>query len=127
MTNATTGMESMAGGQAVIQVGTEGGDVTLWGFPDEHGQWSFATVTDESTLAAFTDEFDQQALRSQSGRVRSFEAALAAFDRHPWHRMFPLEVHPAFRTAVWQAASERLQRDGDPFNSLASWRELCQI
>jgi hypothetical protein len=63
---------------------------------------------------------------SGSGWIDSLDRALALFDRYPWHRLYPLEVHPDFTPQVWAAVEERCRRRGDDVRSLDCWRRLCR-
>jgi hypothetical protein len=73
------------------------------------------------------DEFDEPAIRKDSKMVNSWEAALRLMDRYPWHRLFPLKVHPEFCEQVWAAVQDRFASDRRPReeSQLERWRELC--
>lgn len=82
-------------GQAVtvLQVGAEGGDVTLVGRRRPYGAWQFALASLDSL------EW-----------VENWDEALQLMDRHPWARLHPLQLHPAFVERVRLAVDARLTR-----------------
>jgi len=44
-------------------------------------------------------------------RADSWPDALYLLDRHPWHRLLPIYVHPELAEQVWEAVKQRWQRD----------------
>jgi hypothetical protein len=83
-----------------------------------HG-WRFTRSVDES--------IDDLSTRNRSEPVDSWNAALSLLDKYPWHKLYPLEIHPEFRKQVWTAANERFEGDGEPRSRsrLELWRSLC--
>jgi hypothetical protein len=49
--------------------------------------------------------------RSESDWIDSWEAALALFDKYPWHTFCPVRVHPGFKRSIWAARQKRIRRD----------------
>ena len=41
-------------------------------------------------------------LSGESGKLLTFDEALRNLGRYPWHRFYPLHVHPNFVNAVLQ-------------------------
>src|SRR6266581_3169696 len=82
--------------EVILQLGAEGGSVTLYGMETERG-WLFYPV------------------------VNSWEAAVALLDRYPWQRLCPLMIHPEFSERVRSAARDRLQRDQAPARYFDMW------
>jgi hypothetical protein len=99
------------GSVVVLEVGAEGGSLTLVGRPAATGEWQFARVVDDQTEALFGESgiavSPPPALQSIDW-VEGWEAALRLLDRYPWARLHPLEVHPEFAERVWVAVEERL-------------------
>jgi hypothetical protein len=60
--------------------------------------WRFRAMRDETALYDLLNEEDREGLtfRDASDWVDSFETALARLDRYPWHKIYPLQVHPDF-------------------------------
>src|SRR5438067_867406 len=104
--------------EIIIEIAGEGGSITLLGARTAQG-WRFSRSTNESIDEAFA--------RDHSEPVESWEAALGLLDQYPWHKLYPLQVHPDFRNRVWNAVKARFERDRVPRSTigLERWRELC--
>jgi hypothetical protein len=109
--------------EIIVQVGSEGGDVTLYGARTENG-WIFSReVVDQSLLL-----LDQPEIRHTSGIAESWAAGLELIDQYPWQHLFPIEVHQEFRQLVFDAVLARFQGEGkeDPWR-LSRWKGMCGI
>jgi hypothetical protein len=99
------------GSLLVLQVGAEGGSLTLVGRNAEGRAWQFARITDDQTEALFGDTGDGT-VKAPSfenlGWVDTWEEGLRLMDRYPWARLHPLYVHPEFVERVQVAVEERL-------------------
>src|SRR5437016_499099 len=88
--------------EIVLQVGAEGGVLTLMRARNAGEEYHFWMECDETTLANFLEDDDQigaDDLRSRSGVVASLEEAFRLLDRYPyWPSLVPLEVHPDLRS-----------------------------
>ncbi|HEV2713702.1 MAG TPA: hypothetical protein VGU64_00470 [Terriglobales bacterium] len=83
----------------------------------------------------FTPELIDEgpAISRESDWVDSWEAALKILDKYPWHRLYPIIVHPDFAQAIWQAVKKRLDHDtliGERpqrlvDSNLPRWHKLC--
>ena len=95
----------------ILEVGAEGGAVTLVGRRVESGEWQFARITDDQTEALFGESGVEvtppPALESLKW-VDSWEEGLRLMDRYPWVRLHPVAVHPEFAERVRAAVDERL-------------------
>jgi hypothetical protein len=113
--------------EVILELGAEGGSLTLVGTKAAHG-WRFRMIRDESTLRDLLSEEDCEGLelQSESSWVDSWEAALALFDKYPWHLLYPLRVHPHFVTQIWAAVRECLRNDprSEQHHELERWRRL---
>jgi hypothetical protein len=107
--------------QVIIQIGAEGGDLTLYGRKAPTG-WEFTReVVDQS--AAMLDE---AAIHHASKVATTFEEALCLLDRYPWFRLYPLKVHPDFAKAILVAARERIVAlGGHALRNLERWERVC--
>ena len=112
--------------EVILEVGAEGGAITLYGVRDPEG-WRYSTSVIDQTPALLPDEFDEPGIRKDSEVVNSWEAALRLIDRYPWHRLYPLTVHPEFCEPVWAAVQNRFGsgRRPEKDRQLERWRELC--
>ena len=101
--------------QAVLRVGCDGGDLTLWGHLSPKG-WMFRVGIDESGVLDMTDEDVpeevRECMRSDSPWEFNWRGALKQIDRYPWQFMYPLEVHRDFRRRVRDALKVR-QKNGE--------------
>ena len=107
--------------EIILEVGAEGGRVTLFGLRTEKG-WIFSReVIDQ------TPEFiDESGIMHTSKAVDSWSNALKLLDQYPWHSFYPLTIHPEFRERVFNAVVERCKAENgeNPIN-LSNWEQLC--
>jgi hypothetical protein len=80
----------------ILEIGTEGGSLSIHHFPATRGTWKFILTVDESTMASLTDEFDQADLLKKYPPVDSFEEAIRLMDEFPWRKMYLVSVHPDY-------------------------------
>ena len=107
-------------GETILELGAEGGTLTLFGNRDTAGQWQFWIEEDETALNYLLDEEDQvdsETLIHTSKSVLSLPDAFALLDEYRWPCLIPLQVHPEFRLAILR----EVQKKGSP-EELASWR-----
>ena len=97
--------------------------MTLYGIRT-NGGWGFSRKTIDQS-AAFIGE-PWEGLESQT--VASWTEALGLLDFYPWHRLFPLQVHPDFRGGVFDAVKARYgDAEDSAWNRIADWKKLCGI
>lgn len=110
--------------ETIIKVGAAGGSITLFGI-ESNESWKFCCNTFDCSDA------DDEPTRTESEWVTSWTSALRLMDKYPWDLLFPLEVHPNFRTRVWEAVQKRLEKrrlspedrqQSDP----ARWEQVCR-
>jgi hypothetical protein len=109
--------------EVILEVGTAGGGVTLVGTKTTIG-WLFSRQTNE-WIAESEDEG-----RTKSERVDSWDAALALLNKYPWHRFYPVTVHPDFKQQIW-AVVQKLwadERKDTPLRrkTFEAWRRRCE-
>jgi hypothetical protein len=85
--------------EVVLEVGAEGGSITL--VRERHGEedWKFWVHTDESSMADLLDDDDlagMGSLSSKTSGVHAFSDAMTLLDGYPWITLAPLYVHPDF-------------------------------
>ena len=112
--------------EIILEVGAEGGSITLYGLQDPDGWRYFTSIIIDQTPLLLPDEFDEPQIEKASGVVNCWEAALKLIDRYPWHRLYPLTVHPEFCERVWAAVQDRFGSDASSPNDwqLERWRDL---
>ena|SRR5438132_2539279 len=111
----------MADWQVILQLGAEGGSITLYGMETERG-WLFSRNVSDWTPELLGKEHIQH----KSPAVDSWQAALALLDRYSWQRLSPLIVHPEFSDRVWTAVRNRLTNDRASGSYFDSWRSICR-
>jgi hypothetical protein len=107
--------------EIIVEIGAEGGSITLHGTRSGRG-WAFSMEVVDWTPVLD----DEDGIHHESAAVSDWEAALNLLDRYAWFRLHPVSVHPEFQRKVWFAARERLQNDAEaPEFALENWSELC--
>lgn len=111
----------MTTNEIVLEVGAEGGSVTLFGVRTENG-WLFSReLIDQTTLM-----LDEPEIQHTSQFVDSWDAALALMDKYPWHKLFPVRVHTEFKTAILDAVLARFSsKNYVDHHRLRRWQEIC--
>ena len=99
------------GSVVVLEVGAEGGSVTLIGRENDDGEWRFARITIDQSEVLFGEadaEVSPPPVLRPEDWVEGWEAGLALMDRYPWVRLHPVTAHPDFVERVRVAVEERL-------------------
>ena len=89
--------------EVVLEVGAEGGSLTLSRERAQDGRWRFRLERNETTLRDVLLDDDQSTMSlgfAEDPYANSLDQALASSDQCPWFRLFPLQVHPQFLDAV---------------------------
>lgn len=110
-----------AGTQKILEVGLEGGAVTLEGRRLPRGRWEFRIVQDWGTAWELIDEAPPA--RQPAPWMSSWEEALAKLDEGPWTQMLPLVVHPEFAERIVAIV---LARESEDSRYLHRWRMFEQ-
>jgi GTP diphosphokinase / guanosine-3',5'-bis(diphosphate) 3'-diphosphatase len=115
----------MAGQEVILQIGVEGGKLTLYGSRTASG-WLFSLNVYDCT-PLLLDE-GGPADQHTSSRVTSWADAIALLDAYPrWPEFYPLAIHPDFRKQVWKEVEGRLRDAGrDPYH-VDQWRRVCEV
>jgi pimeloyl-ACP methyl ester carboxylesterase len=107
----------------IIEIGGEGGSITLYGWKSDKGKWHFLSETNERTILDMIQKDDAAGLESQprSGTVTSWKGALKILSRYPWQNLYPLFVHQEFVDLVWH----EIENLGEKCNSRSEWENVC--
>lgn len=122
--------DTMKQSQVILEIGAEGGSITILGNPNPTSGWRFVAKRNETAVFDMLSEEDQEGLQpcDRSDSVDSLAAALRLIDRYPWHRLFPLEVHTDFREEILAAVVARFESENDSEQRrLPDWEKLCRI
>jgi hypothetical protein len=112
--------------EVILEIGAEGGSITLYGVRTQHG-WCFSRKVIDWTPELIDEEpINEEPFQRKATIVNSWEAALDLLDQYPWCKLYPISIHPDFRQKVWVALHERLHHNsGTTEFDLKRWRELC--
>lgn len=97
-------VSSKEGKQVIVEVGAEGGSLTLYGMQSPDG-WQFRAETNEAAL----DDGDTPDLPERPW-VATWRSALKQLDAYPWTQLYPLKVHPEFSDRVFKALQTRKKK-----------------
>jgi len=103
--------------EVIVEIGAEGGSITLFGVRSPRG-WLYSRSVDEV--------IDEERSQHASNIVNSWEAALGLLDQDPWHMLSPQHVHPEFRRQILAAVQKRFESGDDPWGRMEKWRKLCE-
>jgi len=85
--------------EKILEIGAEGGSLTLVGQRRVDGTWQFRLTTDESML---WDLIDEEPPAAQIAPWEPWEAALTRLNHYPWPRLHPLALHPEFADSIFE-------------------------
>ncbi len=106
--------------EVILELGAEGGSITLYGMQTEGG-WVFSR-----NVIDWTPELvGEERVQHKSPVVHSWGAALALLDQYPWQTLFPLVVHPEFSKRIWSAVQSRSKNDQDSSFYIERWQSIC--
>jgi hypothetical protein len=124
----SAGAEAAALRETVLEVGSEGGSITLLRERKAGEGWKFRMKTNESASYEALSEEDRNEIGepvSQTGYVHSFREALGLLDQYRWFELDPIEVHPEYLDAVLLAVKERGGRGGATEET--RWRQQLRL
>ena len=109
--------------EVILEIGAEGGSLTLYGARTASG-WLFSRRVIDQTPTLL----DDKSLEHDSELVDSWPAALELLAEYPWVSLYPIDVHPEFRPQVFSAvlAIYRARKD-TVRRQLPRWKELCGV
>lgn len=115
--------------EIILEIGAEGGSLTIFGIRDPECGWRFINERNEAAMCGMLPEDEPgPEFYERSGYVPSLDEALDSLDRYPWHKLYPLRVHPDFRQKIFDVVVSRFEAEGeDRWNQLSKWREVCEM
>jgi hypothetical protein len=96
--------------QTVLQVGAEGGTLSIVRQRNELGDWEYWCLRDETSMLELLAEEDvgnRGSLLEDSAHVGTFEDALLRLDQYPWYRLVPMKVSADFADLVLREVEKR--------------------
>jgi hypothetical protein len=96
--------------EMILEIGAEGGSLSIQRFRTPEGKWKFIFITNESAMADFLDEEDQIDLFKKHPPVDTFEAALQLLNEYPWHKMHVLTLHHDYAEIIQTEKQKRSTR-----------------
>jgi hypothetical protein len=107
--------------EVIIDVGSEGDALTLYGLRTFQG-WVFSRQVIDQPPETLIDSWNRRTRQS----VTTWPAALSLLDEYPWQHLYPLSVHPDFRAMVYDAVTARFKSDVEKNpRRLADWTNKC--
>jgi hypothetical protein len=105
--------------ETIIQIGAEGGSMTLEGRRTVGDRWQFRLAMNEVALYDMLDEDPPPPV--DAPWVSSWDEALELLGRYSWPPLRPLAVHPEFRETVFAALAAH--EKGGP-DQVARWQDI---
>lgn len=109
--------------EIVIEVGAEGGSLTLFRGKHELDQdWRFFLGRNECAMAGLLSDEDLKglSLSNNSDFVHTWDEALKLMDKYPWHRLHPVYARNDCAVLIWAA----LQARTNDKTVLQRWRDV---
>jgi hypothetical protein len=103
----------------IVQVGGEGGDITLWGRSAQGETWEFRRGSTDYSWSMLDDEEGYDTTPGLAPEpvpvwVATWSEAITLLDRNPWAQLIPLSVHADFRQDVLVEVTRRLLAGSSP-------------
>lgn len=109
--------------EVIIDVGSEGDELTLYGLRSPEG-WVFS----RHLITNSTECLGKATLERGRQVVNTWSAALKLLDQYPWQHLYPVDVHPEFRCRVFDAVVARFKSDSEKNpRRLADWTNVCAM
>ncbi|GAB3554749.1 hypothetical protein GCM10027343_43070 [Noviherbaspirillum agri] len=89
--------------EVIFELGAEGGSLTVFGRKAGE-QWIFLLKSVDQSEALIDANV---AALNQLASYPSLHEVFGAMDRYPWHRLYPLRVHPLFRDQIHKEVQSR--------------------
>jgi hypothetical protein len=97
--------------EIILEIGAEGGSVTISRERIAEEGWQFRVKVDETTLYDMLSDEDRGGMAvedfTRTEYTFKFEEALRRLDVYQWFRLYPLDVHPEFLDVVLAEVGKR--------------------
>ena len=93
--------------EVLLEIGGEGGSLSIQRFRATDGTWKFIFIRDESTMADFLDEEDQIDLFKKYPPVETFAEAIQLMNKYPWHELHMITMHPEYAKVIQAEKKKR--------------------
>jgi hypothetical protein len=110
--------------ETVLEIGAEGGTLSIVRQRNEGGAWEYWSLLDETTLLDVLSEDEignHDDLLDNSGRLGTFEDALIRFGQYPWFKLYPMRVSAEFGDLVLGEVEKRGGKE-----AAAQWTQRLQ-
>jgi hypothetical protein len=116
----------MSKAELLLEVMAEGGSIAIYGRREGDRMLYRVGVVDQTLTFLDEDEADAE-IRSDSGWLNTWEAAVAAIGRWSWPNLYPRVVHPSIGDRVWKAVQNYTDYAGRGVREEARrrWRSKC--
>lgn len=102
----------------ILHITAEGGDITLYGWKDNGGEWRFSRENNESALyGEDTHDHDVDVAPGWHG-------ALELLNGNPWYRHIPVYVHPEFAEQTMEAL-HNVPEENQTQIDYEAWQAVC--
>lgn len=106
----------------ILHIAAEGGDITLYGWKGQSGEWLFSRDTTESALCC-EDTHDLE-LHHVSDMTPGWHGAMELLNGNPWYRHVPVYVHPEFAEQTIEAL-RNVPKENQPDIRYNYWEAVC--
>ncbi|MCE1227479.1 MAG: hypothetical protein LWW87_13525 [Geobacteraceae bacterium] len=106
----------------IIEIGAEGGGISLYGWKDSDGEWRFQRDVNENAL--YNEDTADLELQHSSSIVPGWQGALELLSRYPWYCLHPNYVHPEFAEKTLDAL-RNAPKDHQSDIDYEYWQAVC--
>jgi hypothetical protein len=105
--------------EVILEIGTEGGLLSVRRFLSSNGTLKFILIIDESTMADFLDKDNQIDLVKKYPPVETFGEAVRLMDKYPWREMHLVSVHPDYAEIIRRERKKSMSTHGQGTSAVA--------
>lgn len=110
----------MGNQEVILKVGSEGGSLTVSGSKEgEYWNFHFASLDQSEALV---DEHAEEIKHACS--YPSIYDVFEAMNQYPWHRLYPLRVHPSFKDQIHKEVLRRYADEGQMNRLPEEWEDV---
>jgi hypothetical protein len=111
----------------VIEIGAEGGSIKVIRRTSDDGVAQYSVQLRDQTLTFLSEDEAGPEIRRDYAWTESLDEVLKTLGRWPWPMLYPIYVHPDFRTRVLSEVELYRRPDGRPARASAveRWNNVC--